>query len=74
MFEERTAKEKNIAQIRDAIERQINREMDHVRSTAAWEYVLETYSASEIVEALVEELSYGKYILTPRCTCCRRYL
>lgn len=73
MFEERIVKDQKIATIRDVIERQLNREMDHVRSKDAWTRVLEAFTTDEIVSALVEELSFGKYMLTPRCPCCMRH-
>ncbi|MDR3398723.1 MAG: hypothetical protein P4M06_14335 [Pandoraea sp.] len=63
-------REQRVDEIARMIEAQLLRNIDSMRAKEAWTHVLTTVSSEEIVQALVLELSGGKYMLTPRCNCC----
>lgn len=63
-------KEERVSEIARMIEAQLLRNIDSMRAKEAWTRVLATASNDEIVQALVLELSGGKYMMTPRCNCC----
>ncbi|VVD78200.1 hypothetical protein [Pandoraea fibrosis] len=72
MYRRDEEKEKRIKTIENVIENQVLQRIDAMRSKVAWTTLLDKYSHDEIAEALVLQLSGGRYIQAPRCNCCCR--